>query len=258
MKREYFTLNGKTVIVTGSAQGIGLAVGELIVELGGNLIAVDRNPEALAQLASRLPAENLLCVAGSVDDPSTASRVVATGAERFGAIDGLVNNAGIVRAAMIDKMEISTWHEVLDVNLSGCFYFLQAVGSHMIERAKKDGPISGAIVNVSSDAGRRGTIGQINYGAAKSGVLGLTMCAAREWGRYGVRVNSVCFGVVETDMTEVVRSEKFRDYYRSQIPLDRWSTPEEVAPTVCFLMTDASSYTTGQHLSINGGLHIGF
>ena len=114
------------------------------------------------------------------------------------------------------------------------------------------------IVNISSDAGRRGTIGQINYGAAKSGVLGLTMSAAREWGRYRINVNSVCFGMVETPMTETIRSDKFADKYMAQIPMGRMSTPEEVAQPVCFLLSNAASYITGQHLSVNGGYHIGF
>jgi 3-oxoacyl-[acyl-carrier protein] reductase len=127
----------------------------------------------------------------------------------------------------------------------------------MVARAKESGQAPAAMVNVSSDAGRRGTVGQINYGAAKAGVLGITMSAAREWGRHGVRVNSVCFGVVETQMTEVIRSEKFRDQYLSQVPMGRFSAPEEVAKPVCFLLSEAASYVTGQHLSINGGGFIG-
>lgn len=159
---------------------------------------------------------------------------------------------------MIDKMSIHRWRSVLDVHLSGSFYFLQAVGRHMLERAKAGQKRPGAIVNISSDAGRRGTIGQINYGAAKSGMLGLTMSAAREWGKHEIRVNSVCFGMVETQMTETVRSEKFRDTFLAMIPFGRWSTPDEVSRPVCFLLSDDASYITGQHISVNGGYHIGF
>jgi len=114
----------------------------------------------------------------------------------------------------------------------------------------------GVIVNVSSDAGRKGTIGQINYGAAKAGVLGLTMSAAREWGRYGIRVNSVAYGVVATEMTETGRSEKFRDRYLANIPLGRFVEPDEAVKSIAFLVSNASSFITGQHLSVNGGSHI--
>jgi 3-oxoacyl-[acyl-carrier protein] reductase len=120
------------------------------------------------------------------------------------------------------------------------------------------GDKSGAsIVNISSDAGRRGTIGQINYSAAKAGLLGVTMSAAREWAKYNVRVNTVGFGVVETPMTETIRGEKFAETYLAQIPLGRWAEVGEVARPVCFLLSDAASYITGQHLSANGGYTIG-
>jgi len=142
------------------------------------------------------------------------------------------------------------------VHLSATFYWLQAVGRHMIERAKGGDTTGGSIVNVSSDAGRKGAIGQINYAAAKSGMFGVTMTAAKEWGRHNIRTNSICFGVVETPMTEVVRGEKFRDKMLAQIPLGRWSTPSEVVKTVCFLLSDGSSYITGQHIGVNGGFHI--
>jgi 3-oxoacyl-[acyl-carrier protein] reductase len=127
----------------------------------------------------------------------------------------------------------------------------------MLARARGGDKTGGSIVNISSDAGRRGTIGQINYGAAKAGLLGLTMCGAREWARYNVRVNTVGFGVVETPMTETIRSDKFADTYLKQIPLGRWAQPGEVARPVCFLLSDAASYITGQHLSANGGYTIG-
>lgn len=251
------TLANKTIIVTGAGQGIGLAIVRQAVSLGANVVAVDLNDDALKAATQEVGEERLLSVVGSVADIEVADRAVRAGVERFGAVHGLVNNAGITRTAMIEKMTPEAWQQVIDVHLSGSFYFLQAVGRHLLERARGGDLSAGAIVNISSDAGRRGTVGQINYGAAKAGVLGLTMCAAREWAKYSIRVNTVGFGVVETPMTETIRGEKFRDTYLAQIPMGRWASAEEVAKPVCFLLSDEASYITGQHISVNGGHTIG-
>jgi 3-oxoacyl-[acyl-carrier protein] reductase len=253
--KNIVSLENRTIVVTGAGQGIGKAIAELVIELGGNVVAVDLNEATLRAATDPLPAGRVLAVVGSVTDAELATTAVETAVARFGDVNGLVNNAGIIRPAMIEKMTAKQWQEVIEVHLTGTFYWLQAVGRHMIRRAK-DGKPGGSIVNISSDAGRKGSIGQINYAAAKSGMLGVTMTAAREWGRYAIRTNSLCFGVVETPMTEVVRGEKFRDNMLAQIPLGRWSTPQEVVQTVCFLLSDASSYITGQHIGVNGGYHI--
>jgi len=250
-------LEGHNVLVTGAAQGIGEAIARLVVELGGRVVLVDRQGEKLQALADSLGAGSAQAYVGSVADPSFVQEMVGQAVERHGAIHGLVNNAGIVRAAMIEKMAAQAWQQVIDVNLSGVFYCLQAVGRHMLERITAGDASPASIVNISSDAGRRGTIGQINYGAAKSGVLGITMSAAREWAARNIRVNSICYGVVETEMTETVRSEKFRDRYLAQVPMGRFTTPDEAAQPVCFLLSQAASYITGQHLSVNGGYTIG-
>ncbi|MAL77637.1 MAG: 3-oxoacyl-ACP reductase [Sneathiella sp.] len=252
------SMEGRNIVVTGASQGVGEAAAEMVVKLGGRAILVDVQGDKLEAVADKLGEGNAEVHVGSVADPGFVQDMVNKSVASSGAIHGLVNNAGIVRAAMINKMPIETWQQVIDVNLSGVFYCLQAVGRHMIERSKDGDKNPGAIVNISSIAGRRGTIGQINYGAAKAGVLGITMSAAKEWGRYGIRVNSACFGIVATEMTETIRSEKFRETYMQQVVLQRFSTPEEVVQGVCFLLSDASSYVTGQHLTIDGGSHIGF
>ena len=248
------SLEGKNIIVTGAAQGIGKALCEQALVMGANIAAVDINEALLNE--SFGGEDRVLSVPGDVTDPAFPDLLVQQTVDRFGGLHGLLNNAGIVRAAMIADMSRDQWQSVIDVNLTGAFAVMQAVGRHLIAQAKKGDPNPGSIVNISSDAGRKGTVGQINYGAAKSGMLGLTMSAAREWGRFNINVNSACYGLVETAMTETIRQEKFRDRYLDQIPLRRFSRPEDVAPATCFLLSDAAAYITGQHLAIDGGFHI--
>ena len=242
---------GRSIMVTGAAQGIGKSIVDLALALGARVIAVDLNVSDINATDHLLP---LVC---DVSQADMVDATVAAAIERFGIIDGLVNNAGISRPGMADRMTLENWKSVVDVNLTGSFLMLQAVGRHMIEQAKGGATGERSIVNIASDAGRRGTIGQINYGATKAGVFGLTMSAAREWARFGIRVNAVSFGVVETPMTETIRQDKFRDTYLQQIPLGRFAPSDEVAQPVVFMLSAAASYITGQSLSVNGGFVIG-
>ena len=254
--KPLYTLEGRALIITGAGQGIGLTLSRMAIDLGARVAGVDLNAETLDSVACQL-GEHFLPLTGSVADIEFAARAVEQTVARFGKVDGLVSNAGITRPAMIDKMTPQQWQQVLDVHATGSFYFTQAVGRHMIPRAKGGEKSPGAIVNITSDAGRRGTIGQINYSAAKSALFGLTMSTAREWARYNIRANAVSFGAVETPMTETIRTdERFREQYLKQIPLGHFAPPEEVVPPVLFLLTDAASYVTGQILSVNGGYNI--
>ncbi|HYF06978.1 MAG TPA: SDR family NAD(P)-dependent oxidoreductase, partial [Acetobacteraceae bacterium] len=217
-------LTERAIIVTGAGQGIGRAIAELVAELGGHPVLVERNPDTLAETARLIGTDRCLAIQGDVSDEAFATHCVERAAGHYGAVRGLVNNAGITRPAMIEKMTFIQWQEVINVNLTACHLMQQAVGRHMIARAKVGEKHPGAIVHISSTAGKRGSIGQVNYSAAKAGLFGVTMTAAREWARYGIRVNSVGFGTVETPMTDTIRSDRFREQTLARIPLGRWST----------------------------------
>jgi 3-oxoacyl-[acyl-carrier protein] reductase len=211
------SLEGRNVIVTGAGQGIGRAVAELVMRLGGNTVLADINAGAIAEVRAALGENRIGAAIGNVAEEGFASSVMTQAVERFGGVHGLVNNAGISQPAMAERMTLEQWRRILDVHLTGSFLFMQAVGRHVIAEAKAGKQTTCSIVNISSDAGMRGTVGQINYSTAKSGILGATMSSAREWARYGIRVNTAAFGVVETPMTETVRGEKFRDTYLSKL-----------------------------------------
>jgi len=251
----------KVAIVTGSGRGIGRATAEAFAREGARVVIndIDREPaEETLQAIKGAGGEAIVCIGGT-NDREAVQRMVDTTLQTYGTIDILVNNAGIIRPAMINKMDIDTWNQVIDVNLTGVFNCLQAVGRVFLQKAKDnpDARCNGKIVNVSSVAGLRGTIGQINYGAAKAGVIGITMSAAREWGRYAINVNAVAFGMVATRMTETIRTDpRFAEQYKSQIILGRYAEPEDVVPAILFLSSSEADYITGQTLSVCGGFHI--
>ena len=249
-------LKDRVVMITGAGQGIGRALAQYAVGKGARVALIDINENALSETLLSIGQDNGKIYTGDICNEEFIQGTVDDIVNYFGDLQGLVNNAGIVRAAMAHKMTLTQWQQVIDVNLTGAFICLHAVGKYFIQKSKNGDPNPGSIVNVSSDAGRHGTFGQINYGAAKSGLLGLTMSAAREWGAYNINVNSVCFGMVETAMTETVRQEKFRDKYLQKIPMRRFSTTDDVVPATCMLLSDMANYITGQHLSISGGYYM--
>jgi 3-oxoacyl-[acyl-carrier protein] reductase len=169
--------------------------------------------------------------------------------EAHGRIDVLVNNAGITRDQLFVRMKPQDWQQVLEVNLTGAFHCARAVAKAMMKRR------SGCIINMSSTAGLAGNPGQVNYSASKAGIIGFTKALARELAGWGIRVNAVSPGYIQTDMTEQL-PDKAKEEIRGLIPLDRFGTPQDVAWAVSFLASPASQYITGQVLNVSGGLYI--
>jgi len=245
-------LKDKVAIVTGAGQGIGAAIAQAYAREGAKVAIIDMNGEAADKLATEIRASGgeAAGFACNVADRTQVNGMVAKVEARFGGVDILVNNAGITRPAMLHKMTPEQWTAVLDVHMNGSFHCLQAVVNGMIERQ------FGRIINVTSTAGLLGTVGQINYSAAKAAIAGMTKSAAKELGKYHITVNAIAPGAA-TPMTEVIRTDdRFKDKYLERIPLGRWAEPDEIAPAFVFLASAGGSYITGQILGVDGGLTI--
>jgi len=245
-------LAGKVALVTGASRGIGRAIA-LAMGCEGADVAVNyaSNESAAQAVVAELEAmgRRALPVACNVSVLDDVKAMVAAVTEGLGAIDILVNNAGIMRDNYVVFMKDDEWNDVMDVNLKGAFYCIKVVGREMM-RAK-----SGKIVNISSDAGLLGDMLRANYSASKSGLHGLTRSAARELANYGVNVNAIAPGIIETDMTAGTPPPK-REKQLAMIPQARFGKPEEVAEVAVFLASAASDYITGQVISVDGGLRM--
>jgi 3-oxoacyl-[acyl-carrier protein] reductase len=242
-------LDGRNALITGASRGIGRAIAVRLAEAGADVAGLDIDSDPLqetGELVEQLDRQ-FLPIEADVTSLVQMQEAVDRTVEELGSVDVLVNNAGITRDNLLIRMSEEDWESVISINLTGVFNGVKAVARQMMRQR------NGSIVNISSVVGLLGNPGQVNYSASKAGVLGITKSTAREVAKRGVRVNAVAPGYIQTRMTEEL-NEEARQALMDQIPLQTLGEPENVADAVLFLASDASSYITGQVISVDGGM----
>ncbi|BCK55367.1 3-oxoacyl-ACP reductase FabG [Nocardia wallacei] len=236
-------LTGRVAVVTGGAQDIGFAIAETFVRAGARVVVGDLNPGGAQD---KLGPEVTRAMRCDVTRAADVEALLATAVTEFGALDVMVNNAGITRDAGLRTMTEDEFDQVIAVHLKGAWHGTRLAAAIMRERGR------GSIVNLSCLSGKVGMAGQTNYSAAKAGIVGLTKAAAKETARHGVRVNAIQPGLIRTPRTTAVPAAVW-DQKLSEIPMARPGEPEEVANVALFLASDLSSYMTGATLEVTGG-----
>jgi len=245
-------LDGKVAIVTGGSRGIGAEVGARLAEDGAAVVVSGRDGERLQHTVREWETQGR-AVLGVVADAASredCERLVSTAKQHFGRIDVLVNNAGMTHDQLLVRMTDEDWDRVMEVNLRSAFLMTRAVSKALVRQ--KSG---GRVINITSTAGAMGNAGQVNYSAAKAGLIGFTKAAARELAHWSILVNAVAPGLIDTDMTKDL-SATAREALLAQVPLKRSGTAREVAEMVRFLAGDGATYVTGQVFHVNGGLYM--
>ena len=247
------SLQDAVAVVTGASRGIGAAIAEELGRRGAKVtVNYSGSKEPAEELASKISeAEGRgegTAVQADIADADEAKRLIDGTVEQFGRIDILINNAGINIDRTLRKLSLEEWYKVLQVDLNGCFHTVHAALPYMIEQA------FGRIVNMSSFVGEAGNIGQANYAAAKSGLLGFTKTAALELARYNITVNAVAPGFIETEMVAKI-PEEVQENIRKTIPLGRFGRPEDIAAAVRYVVEEGD-YMTGNILNVNGGIYM--
>jgi len=239
-------------LVTGGSRGIGRAVSRELALAGATVIInFQRAEESARKVAREIENSGGSCelLRFDVSEAEEVQYMCQDILKRHGRIDILVNNAGITRDQLFVRMKPEDWRRVLDVNLTGVFLCTRYVAKAMMKRR------SGSIINMASVAGMAGNPGQANYSASKAGIIGLTKSLAKELAPWGIRVNAVAPGYIETDMTQAL-PDQVKEEVLGLIPQRRFGTPEDVAPAVLFLASPASAYITGQIINVSGGLYM--
>ncbi|WP_161925599.1 3-oxoacyl-ACP reductase FabG [Gordonia crocea] len=242
-------LAGKTAVITGGAQGIGLAIARRFIAEGATVVLGDMNEDAITAAVAELGEDVALGVRCNVTVADDVAALLAAAVDRFGTLDILVNNAGITRDSTMRKMTEEQFDQVIDVHLKGTWLGMKLGADIMSQHG------GGAIVNMSSISGKVGNFGQTNYSAAKAGIAAMSKAAAKEVASKGIRVNAIQPGLIRTAMTEAMPQEAW-DSKMAEIPLRRAGEPDEIAKVAVFLACDLSSYMTGTVLEVTGGRHM--
>jgi NAD(P)-dependent dehydrogenase (short-subunit alcohol dehydrogenase family) len=239
--------SGRVAIVTGAARGLGRAAAARLHERGASVVVNARDAWRAREVADSL-GERALAVAGDISGAGVPDEIVRRTLEEFGRVDILVNNAAFARSTRFGELSADEWRTALEVNLTAPFLLTKAVLSTM--KAQQ----YGRIINISSSAGRTvSTLGGAHYTASKAGLLGLTRAAAKELGKFGITVNAVCPGMIDTELTHENASDELLERLAASYPVPRLGTALEVADLICFAASEAAGYLTGTSLDINGG-----
>lgn len=269
-------LDGKVAILTGSGRGIGSAAAKLFASEGAMVVVSDLDPNPAEETAGAIrdAGGKAIVVAGDVTDPAFPKQLIAATLDTYSGLDIIVNNAGYTWDGVIQNMTDKQWYAMLDVHTTAPFRILREASAFIREAAKREQSANGRanprkVVNVSSVSGVYGNAGQANYSTAKAGITGLTKTLAKEWGRYNVQVNCVCYGFIETRLTAAKESaekvqrdgeeialgvpDQMRQMAPLLIPLGRPGTPEEAAGPMLFLASPLANYVSGHVVEVTGG-----
>jgi len=240
--------DGKVVVVTGSARGIGRRIAERFAAAGATVVICDLEQTAVDETARQI-GHGAVGIKANVTSSDDIAALIDGTVDRYGRLDVLVNNAGITRDTLLMRMSEADWDMVLDINLKGAFLVTKTAARVMMKQR------SGRIVNISSIVGLTGNAGQANYSASKAGLIGLTKSAAKELAPRGITVNAVAPGFIETEMTAAMPPAA-REAFLARVLISRPGTPDDVASAVLFLASDDAAYITGQVLTVDGGLTV--